>query len=363
MAVAANEIVRSLQERVRSAAAAGIPLVIRAGGTKNFYGNPVDGEHEVLDPRRYCGLIDYEPTELVVTACSGTPLAEVEAALAQHNQMLGFEPPHFGSGATLGGAIASGLAGPRRATVGAVRDFMLGSTLIDGGGNVLSFGGKVMKNVAGYDISRALAGSLGTLGVILDISLKVIPRPPMEQTLQFEISERDAILLTNQWAGQPLPVSATGWVDGVLSVRLSGAVAGVRAARSRLGGNVLEHSTAFWSDLREHKHRFFDRVEGATLWRVSVPPTTAPLALGATLIEWRGGQRWVWSKEPAPTIRSKVEAVGGHATAFRHGNGAAAFHPLSPGLTEIHQRLRDEFDPGHIFNPGRMIWKHADRTR
>ena len=202
MAVAADEIVRSLQERVRNAAAAKTPLVIRAGGTKDFYGNPPLPGHEVLDPRAYCGVIDYEPTELVITACSGTPLVEVEAALAEHNQMLGFEPPYFGSSATLGGAIASGLAGPRRMASGSVRDFMLGSTLIDGRASVLSFGGKVMKNVAGYDVSRALAGSLGTLGMILDVSLKVVPRPAIEQTVQFQISEADAIA-AHERVGRP----------------------------------------------------------------------------------------------------------------------------------------------------------------
>lgn len=355
MAVAADDVVRSLQERVRSAAAARTPLVIRAGGTKDFYGNPPRPEHDVLDPRAYCGVIDYEPTELVVTACSGTPLAEVEAALAEHNQMLGFEPPYFGAAATLGGAVASGLAGPRRMAAGSVRDFMLGSTLIDGRANVLSFGGKVMKNVAGYDMSRALAGSLGTLGMILDISLKVVPRPAIEQTVQFEISEADAIRRANEWAGQPLPVSATVWSDGVLSARLSGSTAGVRAARSRLGGDLLDHCKGFWTALRDQTHEFFNHVDGATLWRLSVPPITSPLALGATLIEWRGVQRWIRSTAAAAEIRAKVEAVGGHATAFHNAGSVDAFHPLSLPLIEIHRRLKDEFDPAHIFNAGRMV--------
>lgn len=355
MAVAADDTVRSLQQRVRNAAAKKASLVIRAGGTKDFYGNAPLPDHELLDPRGYCGVIDYEPSELVITACSGTPLAEVEAALAEHNQMLGFEPPYFGAGATLGGAVASGLAGPRRMTAGSTRDFMLGARLIDGRANVLSFGGKVMKNVAGYDISRALAGSLGTLGMILDVSLKVVPRPAVEQTVQFEISEADAIARTNDWAGQPLPVSATAWNDGVLSARLSGSAAGVRAARSRLGGNVLDNCTAFWTALREQSQGFFTRTDRATLWRLSVPPTTSPLALGATLIEWRGGQRWVWSTAAAAEIRAKLEAVGGHATAFRNAGSNNAFHPLSLPLTEIHRRLKDEFDPAHIFNAGRMV--------
>src|SRR5918993_974757 len=245
MAAASNDVVRSLQERVRTAISARTPLVIRAGGTKDFYGRATRVEHQVLDPRAYCGVIDHEPTELVMTACSGTPLAEVEAALARHNQMLAFEPPHFGIPATLGGAIACGLSGPRRMAAGATRDFVLGATLLDGRANVLTFGGNVMKNVAGYDVSRALAGSLGTLGMILDVSLKIMPRPATEQTLRLELPEADAVRHTNEWAGQPWPISATAWLDGALTVRLSGATAGVRAAQAKLGGDVVADGATF----------------------------------------------------------------------------------------------------------------------
>ena len=354
MAVASNDVVRSLQERVRTAIAARTPLVIRAGGTKDFYGHAARGAHEVLDPRAYCGVIDHEPTELVITACSGTPLAEVEATLAQHHQMLAFEPPHFGTSATLGGAVACGLAGPRRVAAGSIRDFVLGATLLDGRAHVLTFGGKVMKNVAGYDLSRALAGSLGTLGMILDVSLKVMPLPAAEQTLRFELPEADALRRSNEWAGQPWPISATAWLDGALTVRLSGATAGVRAAQEKLGGDVVADGAAFWMTFREQTHGFFKRANGATLWRLSVPPTTVPLNLGATLIEWRGAQRWIWSTSPAAEIRAKVQAAGGHATAFRHHDRNDVFGPLAPALAQIHQRLKKEFDPAGIFNPGRM---------
>jgi glycolate oxidase FAD binding subunit len=382
MAVASDDVVRSLQERVRTAVAKRRSLVIRAGGTKDFYGNSAHAEHDVLDPRAYCGVIDYEPTELVITACSGTSLTEVEATLAQHQQMLAFEPPHFGlamsagppqahrvppwgagaqrpgatgDAATLGGAIACGLAGPRRVASGSIRDFVLGATLMDGHANVLTFGGNVMKNVAGYDVSRALAGSLGTLGMILDVSLKVVPRPATEQTLRFELSEANAIRRTNEWAGQPLPISATAWLDGALSVRLSGANAGVRAAQIKLGGDRVADGETFWMTLREQTHAFFNRAgEAATLWRLSVPPTTTPLNLGSTLIEWRGAQRWVWSTSPAAEIRAKVQSAGGHATAFRQHDRNDAFHPLAPALAQIHERLKKEFDPAGIFNPGRM---------
>jgi len=354
MAAASNDVVRSLQERVRTAISARTPLVIRAGGTKDFYGRAARAECEVLDPRAYCGVIDHEPTELVITACSGTPLADVEAALTRHNQMLAFEPPHFGTSATLGGAIACGLAGPRRMAAGAIRDFVLGATLLDGHANVLSFGGNVMKNVAGYDVSRALAGSLGTLGMILDVSLKVLPRPPTEQTLRFELPEADAVRRTNEWAGQPWPISATAWFDGALTVRLSGAIAGVRAAQAKLGGELVADGPAFWTTLREHTHNFFKRTDTATLWRLSVPPTTVPLNLGSTLTEWRGAQRWIWSREAAVDLRVQAQKAGGHATAFRQHDRDDVFHPLAPALALIHQRLKKEFDPVGIFNRGRM---------
>jgi glycolate oxidase FAD binding subunit len=352
MSVVVGDTVRSLQERVRAAASSRVPIVIRAGGTKDFYGNAVRGSHDVLDPRAYCGMIDYEPTELVITACSGTPLAELQSMLAQHNQMLAFEPPHFGSAATIGGAIASGLSGPRRVAAGSVRDFLLGATLLDGRANILTFGGQVMKNVAGYDVGRALAGSLGTLGLILDVSLKVVPLPMVEQTLRFELPEADAIIRANQLAGQPLPISATAWFDGVLTVRLSGSSSGVAAAASKLGGAAT--GVELWTELREQTHAFFAGDNEATLWRLSVPPTTKPLELGKTLIEWRGAQRWLWSTAPESEIRTRVAIVGGHATAFRNANDHEVFHPLSPALAQIHRRLKDEFDPCGIFNPGRM---------
>jgi len=350
-----GEVLQSLQERVRSAAAARMPLRIRAGGTKDFYGNASDGER--LDPRAWAGIVDYEPTELVVTVRCGTRLADLETALAARNQMLAFEPPHFGPEATVGGAIAAGLAGPRRGSAGSLRDFILGARLLDGRANVLTFGGQVMKNVAGYDVSRALAGSLGTLGVILDVWLKVLPRPVAEQTLRLEMSEADAIRCTNEWNGQPLPISATAWCNGELFVRLSGAAAGVRAAKEKIGGSIVEpdaKSATFWTELREQTHPFF-RASPEILWRLSVPPTTPPLDLGPTLIEWRGGQRWIQSAADPKTIRAAVSAAGGHATAFRGGERRSVFHPPAPALAEIQRRLKTEFDPAGIFNRGRLF--------
>jgi glycolate oxidase FAD binding subunit len=342
---------QALQERVRAAAASKTPLAVGGGGTKAFYGNAARGD--AFDVRAVSGVVDYEPTELVVTVRGGTPLAELEHVLAGKNQMLPFEPPHFGPTATVGGAIAAGLAGPRRATAGAVRDFVLGARLLDGRGQVLSFGGRVMKNVAGYDVSRALPGSLGTLGVIVEVSLKVLPRPVAEQTLLFEMNEAESIRRVNEWGGQPLPVSATAWSGGQLYVRLSGAAAGVRAAHAKMGGTPVPEDALLWAELREQSHAFFQEGRG-TLWRLAVPPTTGPLDLGATLIEWSGGQRWVWSSEPADKLRARVEAAGGHATQFRGGDRRSTFHPLPPALAAIHRRLKAEFDPAGIFNPGRL---------
>ncbi|MGH6622977.1 MAG: glycolate oxidase subunit GlcE [Burkholderiaceae bacterium] len=349
-----SEVLQSLQERVRAAAAARTPLRIRSGGTKDFYGNASEGE--LLDPRAWTGIVDYEPTELVATVRCGTRLADLESALAGRDQMLAFEPPHFGPEATVGGAIAAGLAGPRRGAAGSLRDFILGARLLDGRANVLTFGGQVMKNVAGYDVSRALAGSLGTLGVILDVSLKVLPRPVAEQTLKLEVSEADAIRRTNEWNGQPLPISATAWSNGELFIRLSGAAAGVRAAREKIGGVVESDArgAALWNELREQTHPFFLTSPGSTLWRLSVPPTTPPLDVGPTLIEWRGGQRWIVSTASADTVRAAASAAGGHATAFRGGERRSVFHPLPPALAEIQRRLKTEFDPAGVFNGGRL---------
>lgn len=352
-------IVEQFRQQILAAGAAGKPLRLRGGGTKDWYGQQFDGE--VLDTRAYAGIIDYEPTELVITARCGTPLAEIEAALAARNQMLAFEPPHFGPGATLGGVVACALSGPRRASAGALRDFVLGAVLLDGHGERLAFGGQVMKNVAGYDVSRLLAGSMGTLGLILEVSLKVLPLPLREATLRVACAEIAALRLLNEWAGQPLPISASCWHDGVLSVRLSGAEAAVSAALQSLGGELLapDDAAAFWLSLREQTHDFF--AGAGSLWRLSLPPhASAVIVKGRQLIEWGGAQRWLKldgdaDAAGAQDIRQAVAAAGGHATLFRGGDKAVGvFHPLAPAVEKIHQRLRQAFDPAGIFNPHRM---------
>jgi len=344
-------------ERVRETTAAKRALRLRGGGSKDFYGQALEGE--LLDTRAYSGIVVYEPSELVITARCGTALAEVEAAMRDRGQQLAFEPPHYGA-ATVGGAVAAGLSGPGRQSAGALRDFVLGTKVMDGRGQVVSFGGQVMKNVAGYDVSRLMAGSLGTLGIILEVSLKALPLPVAEATVRLELPEGRAIEQLNRWGGKPLPISASAWNDGTLSIRLSGAAAAVKEACTKIGGSRVEEAPGrgFWAGIREHTDRFFrNPVEnGAPLWRISVPTATPPLKLqGEQLIEWGGGLRWLFSRADARTVREAANRAGGHATLFRGGDKAVGvFQPLAPALMKIHRALKREFDPAGIFNPGRM---------
>ena len=346
--------VEDFQREVEQAAARRSALRLRGGGTKDFYGNAPRGA--ILETRGYAGIESYEPTELVVTARCGTPLAELEAALAERGQWLPFEPPHFGEGATLGGCIASGLSGPRRAAAGALRDFVLGAKIVDGRGRLLAFGGQVMKNVAGYDVSRLLAGSLGTLAIIVEASLKVLPRPAAERTLRLEAPQGKAIELCNRWAAQPLPVSATLWHDGELSVRLSGAEAALASATAKIGGAQLpaDESRALWQAVREQSHPFF--AGPGNLWRLAVPSTTPPLDLaGEPLLEWSGGLRWLKTQADASIVREAARRAGGHATLFRGPDkSAGAFAPLEPVQARLHRELKAAFDPAGILNPGRL---------
>jgi glycolate oxidase FAD binding subunit len=343
-------LIEVFQEKIQEATARRAPLRLRGGGSKDFYGNAPRGE--LLDTRSYAGIVAYEPSELVVTARCGTTLQEVESVLESKNQFLPFEPPHFGSEATFGGCVAAGLSGPRRASAGALRDFVLGVKIVDGRGRVLSFGGQVMKNVAGYDVSRLLAGSLGTLGLIAEASLKVLPRPASETTLRLPMPEARALDAMARWAGQPLPVSATAWRDGVLSVRLSGAEPAVRAAASQIGGEQADG--AQWTGLREQADAFFDGPE--SLWRIALPPTAAPLALpGRQLIEWGGALRWLKSVAGADLVRDAATRAGGHATLFRAADKSpGAFTPLDPAKLRLHRSLKQAFDPAGILNPGRL---------
>ena len=374
---------RPLADQILAASAEGKPLRIRGGGSKDFYGQAFQGE--VLDVRPLAGISSYEPSELVVTVRAGTRLAELEAVLVEQGQALAFEPPHFGPDATVGGMVAAGLSGPARASVGAVRDYVLGLRLLNGRGELLTFGGQVMKNVAGYDVSRLLAGSLGTLGVITEVSLKVLPTAPAEATLMCAgVSQDTALSLLNRWGGQPLPLNASCWVfdttaqpaQDFLFVRLRGALAAVEAASPRLmadvqaaGGSAtrMDNTEAGpdWVACREQTLPFFlAPAPELCLWRLSVPQTTPVLDLPYPgFIEWHGALRWHWAPaSAAPRLRAAAAAAGGHATLFRtsqaHGDADRAvgvFTPLSAVQLRIQQALMREFDPQEMFNPGRLL--------
>lgn len=347
-----KDISGQLQERVVAAIKEKTPLAIVGGGSKSFLGRVPRGEPLAMKEHR--GIVDYQPTELVITARAGTPLSDVQALLSDRHQMLPFEPPYFGVNATLGGAVACGLSGPRRPYSGAVRDHVLGMRIINGGGDILHFGGQVMKNVAGFDVSRLMVGAMGTLGVLLDISLKVLPKPAQEMTLVQERTASEALVVMNHWAGQPLPLSGTCFDGDRLYVRLSGTQTAVESARRRMGGDIMKTGWAFWEGIREQSHGFFS--SSAPLWRLALPPATPALSLpGKQLIEWGGAQRWLSAEVDVSMLRRQIVEAGGHIRLFRGGDrGKEGHHPLTPSVLEIHRRLKHAFDPDGILNPGRM---------
>lgn len=338
-----------------------VPVDIRGGGTKTFYGGAPHGEP--LDVSGLSGISSYEPTELVVTVRAGTLLADLEASLAEHGQCLPFEPPRFAAGGTVGGMVAAGLSGPSRASVGSVRDHVLGVTLLNGRGEVLTFGGQVAKNVAGYDVSRLLAGSFGILGVICEVSLKVLPVHRFGATLRFDCDEAQALVRLRQWASQPLAINASCWHEGGLYLRLCGSPAAVSTACGRLGGVALDSdaAAAWWLGLRDQSGDFFSLDEsslqrGECLWRLSLPGTAPVVTLpGRQLIEWNGAQRWWRTRADWRVVRAAAAAAGGHATLVRAADkSAGVFAPVSDVLLRIHRGLKQAFDPQRIFNPGRL---------
>lgn len=389
------DICQEIQLAIAAAYAEASALKIVGGNSKAFLGHEPAGQSLNISDHR--GVINYEPTELVITARAGTPLADIETTLAEKEQMLGFEPPHFGP-ATLGGTIACGLSGPRRAYAGAARDFTLGTRIISGRGEIMRFGGEVMKNVAGYDVSRLMVGAMGTLGVLLDISLKVLPKPEEELTVAIACDTTNAIRLMNEWATKPIAISATAFDGAQLYVRLSGSYSAIRAAFKYVGNHILEEGEIFWESVREHTHSFFPLRSKAmndasmdiaapggedsfydlppdadfvaldtnkqstplsqdeTLWRISVPSATPALAIsGNWFFEWGGALRWLRSTAPAAEVRVAVTAARGHATIFYgNENKGHVFHPLPDGVAAIHRNLKNAFDPKRILNPGRM---------
>lgn len=367
----------TLVDQVNDAAQRRAVLRVRGHGSKDFLGDASRGE--VLDTRGWQGIEQYEPSELVIRARAGTPLSEIEAVLTERGQYLAFEPPRWsfqpdalGLGPTIGGVVASGFSGPGRVSRGAVRDHVLGAGVLNGRGEVLRFGGSVMKNVAGFDLSRLMAGSMGTLGVILDVTLKVMPQPVATATIRIDMAEKDALAQVNQWAAQPLPLDASAWWDGLLVLRLRGARAAVESAAQRLclerEGELIAPPSAepFWQGLRDHSDEFFQRAreavaqsghQGVSLWRLSVPPTAAPLGLpGEQLTEWFGAQRWVCTPAPAAVVFEAAARAGGHAQPFVCHQVQPLVHQaaLSPVLRQLHQRVQQSFDPHGVFNTGRL---------
>ncbi len=356
-----DAVIAGWQARIRAAVAAKAPLRIRGGGTKEFYGQVLAGD--VLDTNAYAGIVDYDPTEMVITVRAGTQLAFVERTMREMGQMLACEPPRFGESATIGGFVASGLSGPRRPYAGAVRDIVLGVRLIDGKGDDLKFGGRVMKNVAGFDVSRLMTGALGTLGLLTEVSLRCVPMPKAETTRVFQCSADEAIRMANEWGGKPLPVTATAYHAGRLAVRLSGAPAAVEAGVARIGGKALpgnDRGGAFWRSVREQTQPFFIAAieAGTPLWRLAVKPTAPYTDFGGEqLIEWGGALRWLTAgaRTDPVRVRSWAHDNGGHATLFRAGDkSAGAFHPLSETLHALHRRLKATFDPAGVLNRGRL---------
>jgi glycolate oxidase FAD binding subunit len=338
-----------LLEQVNQALEKDSPLRIQGSNSKGFLGRTTAGE--ILDTRAHRGIVSYDPTELVITARCGTPLSELAQALDAAQQMLPCEPPSFGDGATVGGMIACGLSGPRRPWSGSVRDFVLGTRVITGQGKLLRFGGEVMKNVAGYDLSRLMTGSYGCLGLITEVSLKVLPKPRKVLSISLEMDPERALLRLAQWGQQPLPISAACHDGSRLHLRLEGGEGSVAAAHERLGGERLDAS--YWEDLNEQRLSFFD--EDQPLWRLSLPHNTPRLSLpGRQLIDWGGAQRWLKSDAEAAFIRQVVDEVGGHVTCFSHGLTDTPFQPLPPALMRYHRNLKQQLDPRGIFNPGRL---------
>lgn len=349
-----NDISLEIIERVKDACANHTSLSIRAGNSKAFYGQNFTGEP--IDIAAHRGITEYDPRELVLTARAGTRLAEIERALAENKQMLAFEPPCFNDLSTLGGAIACGLSGPRRPYAGSARDFVLGIRCINGRGEHLSFGGQVMKNVAGYDVSRLMTGAMGTLGILTEVSIKVLPKPAVERTLQKECSISDYLETNSTLAQLPTPLSASCYDGQKMYLRLSGSERSVEAACNKLAGDGIHEIQEgnFWQQIGNQQHPFFDTQ--LPVWRLSLPADTLPLQFdGETLIDWGGAQRWVKTSEPAELIRALCSAHGGHATLFKGGDRSSdIFHPLDEGIACLHKSLKTAFDPAGIFNPGRM---------
>lgn len=355
-----SDISQQLQQQIQHAYAQGSALSIVGGNSKAFYGRLDERmvSAETLDVSAHSGVLNYEPTELVITARAGTQLAEIEKLLDENGQMLPFEPPSFSPDATIGGTIACNLSGPRRAYAGAARDFLLGCKIINGKGETLSFGGEVMKNVAGYDVSRLTAGALGTLGVLLEVSLKVLPKAEEEKTQLFQCSPVEALDKIHAWSQTPLPISASCFHDSILRIRLSGATKAVNTAIETVGGDPLADAEHYWFQLKEQQLDFFR--SDIPIWRISMSPDIESFGLAENypqddcLYEWGGALRWMKCDVPTDVIQDAAAAIDGHASLVRQHQRGSIFQPLTPGLMRIHKNLKQAFDPKNILNPGKL---------
>lgn len=340
-----------LRKQVAEACERGTPLALTGAGTRPRapFAESVAGEPLALT--EHCGIVDYQPDELVVTARAGTPLVELEAELAERGQCLPFDPPRFAAGSTLGGALATGWSGPSRPWWGSLRDAVLGVRLLDGRGRVGQFGGQVMKNVAGYDVARLQAGAWGTLGVALDISLRLRPIADCVETWMLDLELDEALALMNDWQRRPAPLAGMAWHQGVLHVRLAGHAAGVAASARALGGRRLNDEFEFWQALRDLRLPWL--AESSALWRLSLPADAPQPALaGDWLLDWGGAQRWCRTKTDADTVMAEARALGGHAMRWQP---ELAWSPLQPPLLTLHRRLKQAFDPAEILNP--LVWE------
>lgn len=347
-----DSAVASIQEQVQKAGRDGEALCITGGGTKRFLGRKPHGTP--CDVRSLEGVVRYEPTELVVSVCVGTTLKDLQNTLSSSGQMLPFEPPSFGEEATIGGTIACGLSGPSRPYRGSARDFVLGIRCINGKGEALRFGGEVMKNVAGYDVSRLMTGSMGTLGILTEVSLKVLPLPACVETRSYEMSSAEALDMMTGLFSRAVPVSASAWDDGYLRVRLSGSEAAVKAASSELGGDVDEQGNTFWGALKEQQLDFFS--EKATLWRVNVKPQGRLLSLpGKSIIDWGGARYWIKADTDLKEMTDLVRPFGGYVTGFRSANRDEDFSGPEGSVLQLNRQLKKAFDPAGILNPGRLF--------
>jgi len=346
------DITQQLEAQILAAKDSKTKLNIIGGNSKHFLGRESVGE--ALNMAEHSGIVNYQPVELILTARAGTSLKEIEQALDEQGQMLAFEPPHLGETDTLGGTLACNLSGPARPWGGSIRDHVLGIRLINGRGEHLRFGGQVMKNVAGYDVSRMQAGAMGTLGAITEVSLKVLPKPAHSVTISQEISAEDAIQVMNERAGIAKPLTAACWVDGKMYLRLAGAKSAVDATLREWSGEEVEEADPFWRNLRNQRADYFNSAE--KLWRFSIKPT-ALLLLEADrqVIEWGGAQRWYRGDVAIEEMQAMAAEAGGQVSLYRGGDRVAeVFHKQPEALKRIQTRLKESFDPEGIFNAGRL---------